>query len=80
MGDPGPLPPAYYLAISGGGENGASGAGLLVGWTAAGMRPSFKTVTGISTGGLIAPFAFLGPAYDAQLRQVYTQISPKDVT
>ena len=78
-GHPGPLPPAYFLAISGGGENGAFGAGLLLGWTAAGTRPSFKVVTGISTGGLIAPFAFLGPAYDAQLRQVYTQISPKDV-
>lgn len=78
-GDPGPMPPAYYLAISGGGENGAFGAGLMVGWTAAGTRPSFKVVTGISTGGLIAPFAFLGPAYDTQLRQVYTQISPKDV-
>jgi len=78
-GHPGPLPPAYYLAISGGGENGAFGAGLLVGWTAAGTRPSFKVVTGISTGGLIAPFAFLGPAYDAQLRQMYTQISPKEI-
>lgn len=78
-GDHGPVPPAYYLAISGGGENGAFGAGLLVGWTAAGTRPSFKIVTGISTGGLIAPFAFLGPAYDPQLRQIYTQISPKDV-
>ncbi len=78
-GHPGPLPPAYFLAISGGGENGAFGAGLLVGWTAAGTRPTFKVVTGVSTGGLIAPFAFLGPTYDAQLRQVYTEISPKDV-
>ncbi len=75
----GALGPAYFLAISGGGENGAFGAGLLVGWTAAGTRPSFKVVTGISTGGLIAPFAFLGPAYDPQLRQVYTEISPNDV-
>ena len=78
-GHPGPLPPAYYLAISGGGENGAFGAGLLVGWTAAGTRPTFKLVTGISTGALIAPFAFLGSAYDPQLRAVYTEISPKDV-
>jgi hypothetical protein len=75
----GPLPPAYYLAISGGGENGAFGAGLLVGWSASGTRPTFKVVTGISTGALIAPFAFLGAAYDAQLKAVYTQISPKDV-
>lgn len=78
-GHRGPLPPAYYLAVSGGGENGAFGAGLLVGWTAAGTRPSFKLVTGISTGALIAPFAFLGPAYDPELRAIYTEISPKDV-
>ena len=75
----GPLPPAYYLAVSGGGENGAFGAGLLVGWTEAGTRPTFKLVTGISTGALIAPFAFLGPAHDAELRQIYTKIGPKDV-
>jgi hypothetical protein len=78
-GHPGPLPPAYFLAISGGGENGAFGAGLLVGWTANGTRPRFKVVTGISTGALIAPFAFLGPAYDDQLRQIYTEISARDV-
>jgi hypothetical protein len=78
-GHPGPLPPAYYLAISGGGENGAFGAGLLVGWTAAGTRPMFKLVTGISTGALIAPFAFLGSAYDPELKAIYTEISPKNV-
>jgi len=78
-GENGPLPPANYLAISGGGEDGAFGAGLLVGWTASGTRPQFKLVTGISTGALIAPFAFLGPRYDAQLRAVYTTISGKDV-
>ena len=55
------LGPANYLAISGGGENGAYGAGLLTGWTALGTRPEFKGVTGVSTGALIAPFAFLGP-------------------
>ncbi len=75
----GPLPPAYFLAISGGGENGAFGAGLLLGWTAAGTRPTFKAVTGISTGALTAPFAFLGPAYDTELREIYTQITPSDV-
>ncbi len=74
-----PLPPANFLAISGGGENGAFGAGLLVGWTAAGTRPEFKLVTGISTGALTAPFAFLGPAYDHQLKAVYTTIGEKDV-
>jgi predicted acylesterase/phospholipase RssA len=78
-GHSGPLPPAYYLAVSGGGENGAFGAGLLVGWTATGTRPTFKLVTGISTGALIAPFAFLGSAYDPALKAIYTQISPKDV-
>ena len=56
-GEPGP---AIYLAISGGGENGAYGAGLLTGWTAMGTRPTFKGVPGGSTGALIAPFAF-GP-------------------
>jgi predicted patatin/cPLA2 family phospholipase len=78
-GHEGPLPPANYLAISGGGEDGAFGAGLLVGWTASGTRPQFKLVTGISTGALTAPFAFLGPRYDAQLQEVYTRISERDV-
>jgi predicted patatin/cPLA2 family phospholipase len=75
----GPLPPVNYLAISGGGENGAFGAGLLVGWTKAGTRPTFKVVTGISTGALTAPYAFLGSAYDEQLREIYTTLSSKDV-
>ena len=78
-GKTGPLPPANFLAISGGGEDGAFGAGLLIGWTAAGTRPEFKLVTGISTGALTAPFAFLGPKYDDQLKAVYTTISQKDV-
>ena len=68
------LPPANYLAISGGGDNGAFGAGLLNGWTETGTRPEFKGVTGVSTGALIAPLAFLGPAYDPVLREVYTTI------
>jgi hypothetical protein len=73
------LPPAHFLAISGGGDDGAFGSGLLVGWTDAGGRPEFDIVTGVSTGSLIAPFAFLGPAYDPQLREVYTTISSADV-
>ncbi len=77
--DTAPMPPADFLAISGGGENGAFGAGLLLGWTAAGTRPQFKVVTGVSTGALTAPFAFLGSAYDAKLKEVYTTISGKDV-
>ena len=73
------LPPAYYLAVSGGGDNGAFGAGLMNGWTALGTRPEFKMVTGVSTGALIAPFAFLGPDYDAALRDVYTNMTPDKV-
>ena len=64
--------PLSYLALSGGGADGAFGAGVLNGWTAAGTRPQFSAVSGVSTGALIAPFAFLGPAYDATLRDVYT--------
>ena len=73
------LPVTAYLALSGGGDAGAFGAGLLNGWTAAGNRPQFKLVTGISTGALIAPFAFLGPKYDQKLKDFYTTISKKDV-
>jgi predicted patatin/cPLA2 family phospholipase len=73
------LPPVSYLAISGGGDNGAFGAGLLNGWTAAGTRPEFKLVTGVSTGALIAPFAFLGEAYDPTLKSIYTGVSLADI-
>ncbi|SOE86946.1 Predicted acylesterase/phospholipase RssA, contains patatin domain [Burkholderia sp. YR290] len=79
QGRNGPMPQAVFIAISGGGDNGAFAAGLLNAWTASGTRPEFKLVTGISTGALIAPFAFLGPKYDATLKEVYTTISPKDV-
>lgn len=71
---------AHYLALSGGGSDGAFGAGFLCGWTERGDRPSFKIVTGISTGALIAPFAFLGPEEDHVLREVYTSISTRDVS
>jgi hypothetical protein len=79
QGRNGPMPQAVFLAISGGGDNGAFAASLLNAWTEAGTRPEFKLVTGISTGALIAPFAFLGPKYDATLKEVYTTITPKDV-
>jgi predicted acylesterase/phospholipase RssA len=79
QGHTGPLPLSAYLAISGGGDNGAFAAGFLNGWTRAGTRPQFKLVTGVSTGALIAPFAFLGPAYDAKLKDLYTNISLKDI-
>jgi hypothetical protein len=69
----------HVLALSGGGENGAFGAGLLCGWTQAGTRPQFDMVTGISTGSLIAPLAFLGSGLDPQLRHGYTEIQPSQV-
>lgn len=68
-----------YLALSGGGSNGAFGAGLLNGWSASGNRPEFEIVSGVSIGALMAPFAFLGPAYDKQLRELYTLYSTKDL-
>ena len=71
--------PHSYLAISGGGQNGAYGAGLLNGWSAAGNRPEFTFVTGISTGSLIAPFAFLGQEYDGVLTEIYTKYATKDL-
>jgi hypothetical protein len=73
------LPPAQLLAVSGGGEDGAFGAGLLCGWSEAGTRPEFNLVTGVSTGALTAPFAFLGPRYDAALRDVYTNVTLSDI-
>ena len=60
------------LLLSGGGPDGAFGAGLLVGWTARGDRPEFDLVTGVSTGAIIALFAFLGPEFDQQLTEIYT--------
>ena len=78
-GHQGPLPPVNFLAVSGGGDDGAFGAGLLVGWTETGTRPEFRGVTGVSTGALIAPFAFLGPEEDDTLREVYTAIGPANV-
>lgn len=63
----------YMLALSGGGSYGAFGAGILSGWTARGDRPEFSVVTGVSAGAIIAPFAFLGPRYDAKLREIWTE-------
>ena len=69
----------YFLAISGGGDDGAFGSGVLVGWSDRGDRPEFDVVTGVSTGSLSAPFVFLGRAYDPQLKAVYTETSASDV-
>lgn len=63
--------PQSLLALSGGGANGAYGAGVIVGWTERGDRPMFDVVTGVSTGALAAPFAFLGSDWDDELRQAY---------
>ncbi len=70
---------AAFLSISGGGDNGAFTAGLLNGLTKAGDRPNFRLVTGISTGALIAPFAFLGKDYDVTLKDLYTNVTPSDI-
>ena len=73
------LPSAYFLAVSGGGDDGAFGAGLLCGWSDSGKIPSFKLVTGVSTGATIAPLAFLGRPYHDRLQALYTTIKPDDV-
>jgi hypothetical protein len=72
-------PPRDILALSGGGADGAFGAGILCGWTDAGDRPTFRLVTGVSAGAIIATFAFLGPDYDQQLKTLATTVSTKDV-
>lgn len=71
--------PVHFLALSGGGGDGAFAAGLLNGWSRAGDRPQFHIVTGVSTGAIIAPFAFLGAAYDDAMRTAYTEIGPSDI-
>lgn len=67
------------LALSGGGSFGAFATGVLNGWDAAGTRPVFRLVTGISTGSLIAPFAFLGGKYDQKIGQLYTSINTNNI-
>jgi predicted acylesterase/phospholipase RssA len=68
-----------WLALSGGGADGAFGAGVIIGWTASGKRPEFGLVSGVSIGALIAPYAFLGPSYDAPLRENFESITAADV-
>jgi hypothetical protein len=75
----GNLPPAYFLAVSGGSDDGAFGSGLLCRWEDSGAMPPFKLVTGVSTGAMIAPLAFLGQPYRDQLCTIYTSITPSDV-
>ncbi len=71
--------PASYLALSGGGANGAFGAGFLKGWSESGTRPEINIVAGISTGALIAPYAFLGSSYDDDLERLYTSMGTSDL-
>jgi hypothetical protein len=75
------LPPVNgpWLAISGGGSDGAYGAGVLTGWSESGTRPEFAMVTGVSIGALIAPFAFLGSRYDEELHKNFTTIGAADI-
>lgn len=65
-------PTSNLLALSGGADDGAFGAGLLIGWGEKGDRPQFDLVTGVSAGALIAPFAFIGAEYDKQLSEIFT--------
>ncbi|HTV36894.1 MAG TPA: patatin-like phospholipase family protein [Xanthobacteraceae bacterium] len=74
-----PSKPGPWLVLSSGGEDGAFGAGLLNGLTASGKRPDYAVVTGLSTGALIAPFAFAGPHYDNALRDAFTKITAADI-
>lgn len=75
-GDP---PELHYLGLSGGGQWGAFGAGILRAWSESGTRPEFSGVSGVSTGAIIAPFAFLGPDYDDVLEEIYTDYSTDDL-
>jgi predicted acylesterase/phospholipase RssA len=74
-----PQQPGPWLALSSGGADGAFGAGLLTGLSAAGKRPDYAVVTGVSTGALMAPFVFAGPRYDDALRAAYTKVSAADI-
>jgi predicted acylesterase/phospholipase RssA len=77
---PAVLPPKRsVLCLSGGGCYGAYSAGVLCGWTARGDRPEFDVVTGISTGALIAPFAFIGPDGDDEVRALFTTVRSRDI-
>jgi hypothetical protein len=85
--DPRPTPappraaarPLNVLAISGGGKYAAYSAGVLCGWTASGTRPQFDVVTGVSSGALLAVYAFLGPQYDARVKELFVNVSRRDL-
>jgi predicted patatin/cPLA2 family phospholipase len=75
----GRTPTLHFLALSGGGQWGAFGAGILQAWSESGTRPEFQGVSGVSTGAIIAPFAFLGAAHDATLREIYSLYATDDL-
>ena len=79
MGEPPEGLATAAIALSGGGWDGAFGAGLMAGWTACGTRPEFQLVTGVSTGALLAPFVFLGPDYDDEMREAFTTIDEDSI-
>ena len=74
-----PATPGPWLVLSTGGGDGAFGAGLLNGWSESGKRPEFSVVTGVSTGALMAPYAFIGSAQDSGLRRAYTEYNAGDI-
>jgi predicted acylesterase/phospholipase RssA len=74
-----PAPARNVLVLSGGGADGAFGAGLLIGWRDSGRRPDFEIVTGVSTGAFMAALVFAGPKYDPTLRELYTNRSSADL-
>ena len=74
-----PATPGPWLVLSTGGGDGAFGAGLLNGWSESGKRPEFSVVTGVSTGSLMAPYAFVGSSQDSGLRRAYTEYNAGDI-
>jgi hypothetical protein len=72
-------PPQNILVISGGGQYAAYNAGAIVGWTEIGNRPKFDVVTGISSGAIVAMYAFLGERYDSNLTRFFTTTRQKDL-
>jgi Patatin-like phospholipase len=74
-----PAQPGPWLTLSTGGGDGAFGAGILNGWSESGKRPEFSVVTGVSTGSLMAPYAFIGPSQDPGLKRAYTEYNAGDI-
>ncbi len=74
-----PTTPGPWLALSTGGGDGAFGAGVLNGWSESGKRPEFSVVTGVSTGALMAPYAFVGTSQDPGLKRAYTEYNAGDI-